>query len=77
MTLDEARENIGASVVYIGAHDAREYGVISSVRQHFVFVRYGTDDYGKATYPEDLELATASLPGASPSAESPQRRAGT
>lgn len=60
MTLDEARESIGQGVIYLprsreGMEHA-EAGVISSVNDHYVFVRYGSDRGTKATYPEDLTL---------------------
>jgi len=61
MTLDEARARIGHKVAY------RDYdyngmdivavlteGVITSVNDRYVFVRYGADMHSKATRPEDL-----------------------
>lgn len=58
MTLDEARRNLGARVVYMGG--ARpEYGVIESVNEWLVFVRYFGSGV-KATYPADLAF---SVPG--------------
>ena len=56
MTLDEARERIGHKVVYrAGVHRknyaSTEEGVITSVNDHYVFVRYGADTGSKATYP--------------------------
>lgn len=55
MTLDEARRNVGARVVYTGG--ARpEYGVIESVNDSFVFVRYFGGGV-KATYSTDLAFA--------------------
>jgi hypothetical protein len=40
MTLDEARQNIGAGVVYDPGYGSKEDGVISSVGEQYVFVRY-------------------------------------
>ena len=54
MTLDEARDAIGQSVVYARPYGAREDGVITSVSSRFVFVRYGATVYGKATAAADL-----------------------
>lgn len=59
MTLDEARENVGRAVAYhphgwCGC-DAEE-GEITSVGGGNVFVRYGYDQYSKATRPGDLTL---------------------
>lgn len=60
MTLDEARAAVGQPVVYskFGAADfvGPEYGIITSVGDPYVFVRYGTDTGSKATYPTDLTL---------------------
>lgn len=60
MTLEQARENIGNNVTYhpfVGrkAKDC-EYGVITSVNDRYVFVRYGSDRHSKATNPSDLTL---------------------
>lgn len=57
MTLDEARQSIGSGVVFRGgASSEDEDGVITSVNDTYVFVRYGGDQHGKATRPEDLTL---------------------
>jgi hypothetical protein len=56
MTLDEARANIGAAVVYSAHPDRREDGTITSVNEQYVFVRYLGDKHSKATMPEDLAL---------------------
>ena len=60
MTLEEARNNIGRYVVYIpfnGCSDnQKELGVITSVNDTYVFVRYGDDLHSKATRPEDLKF---------------------
>jgi hypothetical protein len=60
MTLEEARKNIGRYVVYTpfeGCSDnQKEVGVITSVNDTYVFVRYGDELHSKATRPEDLKL---------------------
>ena len=60
MTLQEASENIGRKVEYTpfrgcDAGDL-EFGVITSVNSHFVFVRYDTDVNSKATDASDLKF---------------------
>ena len=42
MTIEEARAHIGDGVVYTPAHGEPEDGVITSVNDRFVFVRYGS-----------------------------------
>ena len=60
MTLEEAKQNIGRYVVYIPhptcPNNQRELGVITSVNEKYVFVRYGNDVHSKATRAEDLML---------------------
>lgn len=56
MTTAEARDLIGRSVIYTAPHGARDEGVITSVNDRFVFVRYGNHG-SQATPPERLELA--------------------
>ena len=60
MTLEEARKNIGRYVVYtpFKGCDAsqKEMGIITSVNDRYVFVRYGNDINSKATRPEDLKM---------------------
>lgn len=60
MTLEEARNNIGRYVVYTpfeGCSDnQKELGVITSVNDTYVFVRYGDELHSKATRPEDLKF---------------------
>lgn len=56
MTIDEAKRNIGAGVVYSPEHGQREDGVITSVSDRLVFVRYRGDSGSKATHPGDLKL---------------------
>lgn len=56
MTLEEAREHIEEGVVYTAAEGTVEDGVIVSVGEQFVFVRYGADKTAKATHPAALTL---------------------
>lgn len=60
MTLEEAKKNIGRYVTYIpfkGCDKSQyEFGVITSVNDRFVFVRYGKDINSKATRAENLKL---------------------
>lgn len=56
MTTEEARAHIGAGVTYKNRYGPYEEGVITSVSDSYVFVRYGSDVASKATYPADLEL---------------------
>lgn len=55
VTLEAARENIGRGVVYRPGFGEPEAGVITSVGEANVFVRYGADRGSKATRPGDLE----------------------
>jgi len=60
MTLEEARNNIGRYVTYIPFaycdKSQYEFGVITSVNDRYVFVRYGNELHSKATRPEDLKF---------------------
>lgn len=57
MTLDEARANIGAGVVYQPYPEAaREDGAIIRVTDRYVFVHYRGDAGPKATAAECLTL---------------------
>lgn len=57
MTLEEARRNIGAGVVYRPNPSVPvEDGEIVSVNDAYVFVRYTGDRSAKATHPSMLEL---------------------
>lgn len=60
MTLQEARDNIGALVMYepypFCPISLREFGYITSVNDTYVFVRYGNDTHSKATRPENLRF---------------------
>lgn len=57
MTLDEARSRTGDAVTY-RAPGVTDYGVITSVNNRFVFVRYGADKHSKATSPTALAFDT-------------------
>jgi hypothetical protein len=49
-------EDVGRSVVYTPYEGAKtEDGVITSVNEQYVFVRYGADKGSKATDPRDLK----------------------
>lgn len=56
MTLEEAREHVNAGVAYLPPGGRREDGVITSVNERFVFVRYDGDTSAIATHPTDLVL---------------------
>ena len=59
MTLEEAGTFIGRTVLYLPAlrlEGRKSTGVITSVDDSFVYVRYGGSKYSAATRPEDLEL---------------------
>lgn len=59
MTIDEAREHIGATVLYHPQGTSPEEGVIRHVTR-FVFVAYSGDVNGaRATSPEDITLIEA------------------
>ncbi len=61
MTLEEARRHIGHGVVYQRpGRRVWEQGVITSVNDTYVFVRYGSQTGSAATYPQDLELLARS-----------------
>jgi hypothetical protein len=57
MTLGEAREHLGEGVVYRTAYGKTEDGVITSVGDRWVFVRYAGDQRSKATDPVPLEYS--------------------
>jgi hypothetical protein len=58
MSLADARERIGAYVVYRSPGTGKsETGVITSVSDHFVFVRYGSQWSSEATPAECLTFA--------------------
>ena len=54
--LDEARTHLGCAVVFHQIGRPNEEGVITSVNDHYVFVRYGKDYYPKATPSHMLSL---------------------
>jgi hypothetical protein len=56
MTIDEAREHIGAGVVYNPGHGALEDGTIVRVSESWVHVRYGHQTITKATAAAQLTL---------------------
>jgi hypothetical protein len=60
MTLEEAAGAIGKSVVYRPFKDCKEedleYGIITTVSNKYVFVRYDRDLDSKATSPSDLKF---------------------
>jgi hypothetical protein len=66
MTIDEARKSIGRGVVYMpGKAWGNEEGVITSVNDAWVFVRYRGQfpgSPGQATKPEDIEFSGARKP---------------
>lgn len=60
MTLDEARAGIRRKVVYQPRPGMTpEEGVITSVNDRYVFVRYGTSVTPAATWPADIEFLAA------------------
>jgi hypothetical protein len=55
ITLEEARALVGKTVIYLtGRLPKHELGVVTSVNDSLVFVRYGGDVQAKATHPNDL-----------------------
>ena len=56
MTLNEARFAIGRGVIYYD-HNRLNEGVIISVNDSFVFVRYGSDTVSRATLAETLRFS--------------------
>lgn len=62
MTLTEARENVGAAVVYKCHPDADpEEGTIVRVGEEYVFVLYRGDYTPKATPAKSLDFATKEI----------------
>jgi hypothetical protein len=59
MTIEEAKSLLGAGVVYKNGNGSREDGVITSVNNTWVFVRYRGDNHSKATDPSQLEKLVA------------------
>lgn len=60
MTLDEARVGVGRKVIYRTAHSMEE-GVVTSVNDAWVFVRYGSHTTSLATAPESLTWTLPTL----------------
>jgi hypothetical protein len=56
MKIEEAARSIGRSVIYDDGYGTRETGVITSVNDVNVFVRYGARPNSQATSPEDLRF---------------------
>lgn len=54
--------HVGRAVVYRPTHGSVEQGVITSMNDHFVFVRYGADTHAKATEPALLQFLTDDQP---------------
>lgn len=63
MTLTAAQDRIGQKVVYRAPHVSPdrpgEEGVITSVGDIWVYVRFGADAHSKATHPSQLTAVTA------------------
>jgi hypothetical protein len=55
MTIRQAKNAIGRQVTYIN-NSGMETGVITSVNDNYVFVRFGCDYFGKAVNASDLKL---------------------
>ena len=58
MRLDQARKHIGDRVVYRSGGAPDETGLITEVRDPYVFVLYTGDRTAKATHPQSLDLVT-------------------
>lgn len=60
MKLEEAKNGVGRKVVYTPFEGCDpsllEEGVITSVNDRYVFVRYGSDKNSKPTSPYDLKF---------------------
>jgi len=60
MTLEEAADGIGRYVIYVPFQGCNpkihERGVISSVNDKYVFVKYSLGDTAAATDPKDLHF---------------------
>lgn len=57
ITLEQARDNLGARVVYRSPGRPPEQGVITEVGRQYVFVHYKGDQSAKATAPDLLDWA--------------------
>jgi hypothetical protein len=47
----------GREVVFDSQERKREFGIISSWNERFIFVKYAGSQYGKATRPENLRFS--------------------
>jgi hypothetical protein len=57
-------EDVGRKVIY---RDKKEVGVITALTLEYIFVRYGSQQYSKATKREDLDwFGSADTPGLPP-----------
>lgn len=56
MTLDEARDNTGAHVIYSAVPGQAEEGSIACTGRKYVYVRYLRSPSPLATHPENLTL---------------------
>jgi hypothetical protein len=65
ITLAQARQRVGDGVVYRPDEGDPEQGVVSSVGERWVFVRYGSDSGAKATEPGMLDWLAPSPAGGS------------
>ena len=57
--IEPTEADIGRLVIYKKdwmEPDEHEQGVITSISECFIFVRYGSDTHSKATYRKDLEF---------------------
>jgi exoribonuclease R len=56
VTLDEARAHVGDAVTYQAHHGAQvEQGVVTSVNDSYVFVRFGANPTSAACRPDHLQ----------------------
>jgi hypothetical protein len=62
--LDEAAKGAGRRVIYNPQREdgTKEYGLISSANQAYVFVVYDGDTHAKATHPDSLDWADPPKP---------------
>jgi hypothetical protein len=59
MPIEATSQDIGRKVVYRDRSGYKvEEGVITSMNDRYVFVRYGAETTSKATCPKDLEFVT-------------------
>lgn len=56
MTLEEANNSIGRKVVFEQFGCKKEEGVITSVNDRFIFVRFGNSCQGQACSPSSISL---------------------